>query len=443
MRRLDIVMMATILLTAMTTGSGLAGYVCEYSNSEGSGNDATYNTVGIAVLSEDNFVMSINTEFTPDSAYYAICKWTDATYSTGRGNDVRQWFYNFDTVDLENPFGLASDGYGNVYVANNDPSHNILVFDAHGPDLAATPYRIEIHTSDTLSAIDVDNWGNVYLCYSGAQQDRVEVYPSILDDSWIYHEAAILSVVYLPDGLYYGMCVNGAGTEIYVSEYTSSDIYRYTGSPATGYTMDGDFSLHVDSLATALDVDDQGYLYVISDHWRERTYEYSWFWVVDLDSEVVTDKIDMFSEGGGDIYGASETSAGYYSAIDLELDNEGNIYVVHDYAWAMEKWIGSPSTGVETTDAISQMPTQSILVQNYPNPFNASTEIRYQLPEDAHVRLDVFNVSGQLVESLVDGERLAGQHAVSWNAQNLPSSIYLVRLYAGGQIATRKMALVK
>jgi hypothetical protein len=443
MRRLDIVMVAAILLTAMTSGSGWAGYVCEYSNSEGSGNDATYNTVGIAILSEDNFVMSINAQFAPDSAYYAICKWTDATYSTGRGNDVRQWIYNFETIDLENPLGLASDGYGNVYVANNDPGHNILVFNVNGPDPVATPFRIEIHTDDTLSAIDVDNWGHVYVCYSDADLDRVEVYPSILDEIWVYHEGVVLSAVYLPDGLYYGMCVNEDGTEIYVSEYTSSNIHRYTGSPSTGYALDGDFSLHVDSLATALDMDDQGYLYVISDHWREKTYEYSWFWVVDLDSEVVTDKIDMYWEGGGDIHGASETSAGYYSAVDIELDDAGDLYVVHDYAWAMEKWVGSPSTGVEIIPGSPRLPRESILVQNYPNPFNASTEIHYRLPEDAHVRLDLFNVAGQLVEHLVDGEQTAGQHVVDWNAGNLPSGIYLARLYAGDQMATRKMVLVR
>ena len=440
MRRLDIVMVATILLIAMMAGSSLAGYVCEYSNSEGSGNDASNRSVGVAVLSENNFVMSINR---PDEEYYALCKWTDASYSTGRGNDVLQWFYNFDTVNLEEPFGLAIDGYGYVYVANNDTNHNILVFDANGQDPVATPYRLQTTTDDTLCAIDVDYAGHVFVCYANADEDRVDVYPSIADVIWALHDGSPMATVALTDGLYYGMCVNDAGTEIYVSEHTNSAIHRYIGTVTSGYTQDGDFSVLIDSLTTAIDIDGQGYLYVVSDHWRQTTYEYSKFLVVDMAAEVATDVIDMYLEGGGDIHGASETSAGYYSAIDIELDEAGNVYVVHDYAWAVEKWVGSPSTGVESTDAASGMPNRCVLVQNYPNPFNASTEIRYQLPEDVHVRLDVFNVTGQLVERLVDREQLAGQHTVGWNAGNLPSGIYLVRLQAGQEMAVSKMALVR
>lgn len=441
MRKSLFIMTLAFLLTVLTATAGLAGYVCEYSNSDGTGNDATNRVVGIAVLSEDNFVMSINRESVP---VYALCKWTDATATTGRGNDVTQWYYNFDTVNLENPFGLATDEYGYVYVANNDLDHNILVFDASGPDLVATAYRLPTATDDTLYAIDTDDNRHVYVCYCNAEQDRVDIYPSVLDDAWIAHEGDILASISLPDGLYYGMCVNAAGTEVYVSEYTSSTIHRYTGSVGEGFTLDPWFSVQVDSLATAIDLDDQGYLYVTSDFASSILFEnpagYSWFWVVDLATGAVTDKVDMYSPNGGQ---ASETSAGYHSAVDIEVDEAGNVYVVHYYAWAVEKWAGEPSTGVDIVQSGEEMPRQSILVRNYPNPFNASTQIRYSLSEATHVRLDVFNVTGQLVEGLVDREQPAGQHMVSWNARNLPSGIYLVRLQAGQEMATSKMVLVR
>jgi hypothetical protein len=240
------------------------------------------------------------------------------------------------------------------------------------------------------------------------------------------------------------MCVNGSGTHVYVSEYAGATVSRYTGTVAGGFTLDAGFGVQVDSLATAIDLDDQGYLYVVSDHISPLLLAnpagYSWFWVVNLATGAVTDKIDMYTLGGG---AASETSAGFHSACDIEVDEAGNVYVVHYYAWALEKWVGSPSTGVDLTDATSRMPTKSVLVQNYPNPFNASTEIRYQLPADSHVKLDVFNVAGQLVESLVNGKQPAGQHTVSWNAGGLTSGIYLVRLQAGEAVATAKMALVR
>jgi hypothetical protein len=440
MRRLTMVMVSVLLMLALTAMVSLAGYVCEYSNSEGTGNDATNRSIGIAVVSEDNFVMSINRD---DQGYYAICKWTDASATAGRGNDVLQWFYNFDTVNLENPLGLASDGQGNVYVANNDPDHNILVFDGNLSDPAATQYRLATAGGDTICTIDVDQAGYVFVGYCNADQDRVDIYPAIADDMWTTHTGSPMATVPLPDGLYYGMCVNATGTEIYVSEYTSSVVTRYVGTVTGGYTLDTGFSVQMDSVATAVDVDNQGYLYVVSDHWRDRTYEYSKFWVVNLTTGAVTDIVDMYWEGGGDVYGASETSAGYYSAVDIEVDEGANAYVVHDYAWAVEKWTGSPSTGVDIIQGDAQLPRESILVQNYPNPFNASTEIHYRLPEDAHVRLEVFNVTGQLVDRLVDREQAAGQHLVNWNAANLPSGIYLARLQAGQEMAMSKMALVK
>ncbi len=434
MNRIAIVMTMVLVLAALAAGNSLAGYVCQYSNSEVTGNDASNRTVAIAVLSEDNFIMCINRESLP---YYALCKWTDATATTGRGNDVLQWFYNFDTVNLELPYGLAADGSGYVYVCNNDPDYNILVFDGNLPDPEASPYRLVTNAGDTLYTIDVDDEGYVYVGLCNAEVDRVDVYPPISDDMWTTHSGSPMTTISLPDGLYLGLCVNGAGTEVYISEHNSALISRYTGSPATGFTLDGGFSVQIDSLATAIDVDDQGYLYVAQDHWLANPFDYSYFWVVDVSTGVVTDQVNMA------LGGSSETSAGWYSAMDIEVDEAGNVYVLHYYAWAVEKWVGSPSTAVESVEGSGQMPRTSILVENYPNPFNASTEIRYLLPQDAHVRLEVFNVTGQLVERLVDREQAAGQHTISWNAKDLPSGIYLVRLQTNHEMAMGKMALVR
>jgi hypothetical protein len=435
MRRTTFVVLGVLALAILTAGMALAGYVCEYSNSEVTGgNDATNRTVGIAVLSEDNFVMTINRESVP---IYALCKWTDATATTGEGSDVALWFYSFDTVNLENPYGMATDGNGYLYLCNNDPDHNILVFDGNLATPEASPYRLATNAGDTLYTIDVDAEGYVYVGLCNADQDRVDIYPPITDAMWTTHIGTVMNTISLPDGLYLGMCVNGPGTEVYVSEHNSAMITRYTGSPAAGFTLDSGFSVSVDSLATAIDVDDQGYLYVCQDHWLANPFDFAFFWVVDIASGVVTDHVNMA------LGGSSETSAGWYSAIDIEVDEAGNVYVCHYYAWAMEKWVGSPSTGVETVHSSGEVPYTSVLVQNYPNPFNASTEIHYRLPADAHVRMDVYNIAGQLVEHLVDAQQLAGEHLVEWHPADLPSGVYMVRLQAGGQSAVTKAALVR
>lgn len=92
---------------------------------------------------------------------------------------------------------------------------------------------------------------------------------------------------------------------------------------------------------------------------------------------------------------------------------------------------------------LAALPERFSLEPSYPNPFNPETTIRYQLPEEQQVRLSIFNLFGQEVARLVDGEEAAGAHALRWNAENMPSGIYLVRLTAGGETAMQRITLLK
>jgi hypothetical protein len=83
------------------------------------------------------------------------------------------------------------------------------------------------------------------------------------------------------------------------------------------------------------------------------------------------------------------------------------------------------------------------LSQNYPNPFNATTVINYQLPVDDEVTLEVYNLFGQKVATLVDGEQQAGCRSVVWDASDISSGIYFYRLTAGDFTETKRMIVVK
>ncbi|MFU8862051.1 MAG: T9SS type A sorting domain-containing protein [Cyclonatronaceae bacterium] len=100
---------------------------------------------------------------------------------------------------------------------------------------------------------------------------------------------------------------------------------------------------------------------------------------------------------------------------------------------------GLVSTSIEHTEN----PYVFYLSENYPNPFNPATSITYQIPHDGQVRLDVFNVLGQQVASLVDEVKVAGRYETRFDARALSSGVYLYRLTSGGQVMTRKMVLVK
>lgn len=92
----------------------------------------------------------------------------------------------------------------------------------------------------------------------------------------------------------------------------------------------------------------------------------------------------------------------------------------------------------------SELPTEFALEQNYPNPFNPSTTIRFSLADAATVQLEVFNIAGQRVASIINGnEMAAGIHAVSFDASSLASGVYLYRIQAGSFVATRKMNLIR
>lgn len=101
-------------------------------------------------------------------------------------------------------------------------------------------------------------------------------------------------------------------------------------------------------------------------------------------------------------------------------------------------------TPTSVTDDELVLPKQVELNQNYPNPFNPTTTISFTLPTTANVNLEVFNMLGQRVSTLaVNRTMAAGQHAIAFDATNLPSGMYLYRLSTGNFTSTKKMMLLK
>ncbi|MFH0882853.1 MAG: T9SS type A sorting domain-containing protein [bacterium] len=92
----------------------------------------------------------------------------------------------------------------------------------------------------------------------------------------------------------------------------------------------------------------------------------------------------------------------------------------------------------------AELPDRYALFQNYPNPFNPLTTIRFDLVQSQEVTLTLYNVHGQEVTRLIDGERLAaGHHARKLDAHALANGVYFYRLSCAGFTDVRKMVLLK
>jgi hypothetical protein len=98
-----------------------------------------------------------------------------------------------------------------------------------------------------------------------------------------------------------------------------------------------------------------------------------------------------------------------------------------------------PVTGIE--DGIN--PVSFALEQNYPNPFNPSTVIKYSLAERSNVTLDVYDVLGKKVASLINSNQEAGTHQINFDASNLASGFYVYTLNTGNFTSSKKMMLIK
>ncbi|MCK4980328.1 MAG: T9SS type A sorting domain-containing protein, partial [Candidatus Delongbacteria bacterium] len=109
----------------------------------------------------------------------------------------------------------------------------------------------------------------------------------------------------------------------------------------------------------------------------------------------------------------------------------------------LAKLTGDEEKGEKADVVGSVLPTEFALYQNYPNPFNPTTEIKFDLPTASDVKLNVYNINGQIVSELVNENKEAGVHRVNFDASNFNSGMYFYTLETKGIKITKKMILTK
>ena len=147
---------------------------------------------------------------------------------------------------------------------------------------------------------------------------------------------------------------------------------------------------------------------------------------------------------------SNELVSNYYEDDSLEYDTE-YFYRVSSYYYGVQQSYYSEvlSVTLQWLDvAGEQLPTVYAIHQNYPNPFNPTTQIKYDLPEDALVTISIYDLMGRSIKSLVNSNQSAGYRSIQWNANNnlgepVSAGMYIYTIQAGDFVDTKKMILLK
>ena len=153
----------------------------------------------------------------------------------------------------------------------------------------------------------------------------------------------------------------------------------------------------------------------------------------------------MFTENVDQTYVTTNT----YTDDDIDTDIE-YFYRVSGYVGYWTDYSNTVSVIIESLDLDedSAMHLDYKIHQNYPNPFNPTTQIKYDLPEDALVSINIYDLMGRSIKSLVNSQQTAGYRSIQWNATNnlgepVSAGMYLYTIQAGEFRQTKKMVLLK
>ena len=151
-----------------------------------------------------------------------------------------------------------------------------------------------------------------------------------------------------------------------------------------------------------------------------------------------------FSEWNGQTQEHSWQSEGSYQ-VKAQARCSEHTQVVSEWSEALS--VSISSTGIEKVGS-TQRPAEFRLDQNYPNPFNSETCITFQLPQSCSVKIEIFNMSGDLIKQFSEGYFTAGKYRVYWDCQTdskqpLPSGLYFYRLQAGNFHSVKTMIYLK
>ncbi len=494
-RRITIFFFISLTLTQIQSLSAQTfdgEWKCDYATYDTDVNDnaIAQSCISIAAFSENTFVALSHrvptatigiTNFLVGYKDADSAKGRMGTHYGGRG-DRQLWSSGFDAVEMYQAFDVAVHE-DLIFVANNDPARNILVFKLGADSVESSDYRMATQT-DSIWAISTDASGRVYVsAYDPAtSSSKILVYGSVANEAeWGgTHLAEPISVIDILEktgdtGLVRGIGPSADGSVVYVSNFDTKKIYAFTGNPnENNYQLNNGFNFTLDDTfiaSSGVDTLDPGpwglglmpeknILFVACDvSFRLGVgYEYGRIYLLNPNTGEMLDTIDV-ADWNFKMTGAYNTrlggnspgnASGYTSTYNVSFDENFNLYSQSYYGWTVEKWSYTgtlptiPLTIVSVRREETPVPNEFSLSQNYPNPFNPITTIEFSLSEDSEISLSVYTITGELVTDLINSSHFTkGNYKLAFDASKLASGTYIYTLKSGSKVLSNKMTLIK
>lgn len=347
-------------------------------------------------------------------------------YSTGKSGNhdfltvkynsagIQQWEarYNAEADSSDISYNIALDGAGNVYVAGTSYGNSgnfdyvTIKYNNAGIEQWMSRYNGQGNRDDRVRDLTVDAAGNVYVTGRGFESSGTNDYTTVKYDN--------------------------AGVQQWVARYKSPG----NGTDqAFRVIVDGSGNVYVTGYSYFGPDTDNDYVTIKYNSAGKRE------WLMRFNSHADSTDIayDMAIGAAGNVY-VTGPSIGWKSG---NFDFMTVKYVPREAELALTERGAIGQVEVSEEDAGVGLPTAFDLAQNFPNPFNPSTAIHFAMPTAGRARLTIYNLRGELVRTLVDGEMAAGYHRVTFNARRLASGTYFYRLESGDFVSTRKMILQK
>jgi len=371
---------------------------------------------------------------------------TGGSYGSGTSRDYATIKYNTNGVEQwvqrysgDESIAIAVDASGNVYVTGSSQSYGFSIltdyatikYNTNGVEQWVQRYNGPGNDYDGARAIAVDGSGNVYVTGSSYGSGTSSDYATIKYNTnglvqWVqryngpgnFYDYAHAIAVDLSGNVYVtgGSAGSGTSDDYATIKYNTNGLVQWVQR----YNGPG----NSDDWATAIAVDISGNVYVTG---RSQSYGFSIltdYATIKYNTNGVEQWVQRYNGPGNDYDGARA----------IAVDGSGNVYVTGysvGSGWSIYTTIKYTPQPVSVEEDKSNLPSAYHLFHNYPNPFNPSTTIKYAIPERAKVNLSIYNLLGEKIAELVNGELEAGYHETKWNVSasgGLPSGIYFYTL---------------